>query len=99
MSDQKPEQYELFPLDEIPKAEKPKDFHWYYVTRRNDTEMLAKDQRGNWIWIPHEIQHVIPHVCNTPHQAKLLQQRCGGQAVRMCRFRYIGGKRVSFSYP
>lgn len=94
MSDKKPEQYKLFPLEDIPTEEKPTDFRWWYVTRDNDNFMLAKDDMGRWIWIAHEIQHVLPHVFNTPHQAKRCQQAQGGHAVRMSRFQFIGGKRV-----
>jgi len=90
------EQKQLPLFEFVPVQDKHEvDFRWYYIVRNRDSEMLLSfDENGLPIWVKHDLQHTIPHVYSSAHQARKDMGRVGGDAVKMSRYVVIGGSHV-----
>jgi len=68
-------QKELFPLEDIQRAEKTiKRYPWYYITRWRNSEMLyAWTDDGEPLWCEHDSRGkngILPHLYNSRHLAE-----------------------------
>jgi len=43
---------------------------WYYVALIYKQEMLALDDGGNWVWIPHDCVRATPHLFSDRKKAR-----------------------------
>lgn len=64
-----------------------REIAWYYLVKPRTCEMMAIDEQGRYIWIPHDTIRLVAHLFNTRNLAIIEKRKHKYAVVRRWKWR------------